>query len=234
MLHHVAIIMDGNGRYAQSIAKLRSFGHYQGAKKIHHAIQYALSEGVQTLSLFAFSTENWNRPDQEVQYLLELLTKYVSSPKTLAFCQEHQIQFLWKGFADKMDPSILNAIHSLEAQTAHHTALKLAIMFNYGGQAEIIAAINNAVQAGQMVDATTINQYLLTGDLGPIDLLIRTGGKQRISNFMLYNLAYTEIYFCDTYWPQFSKKDWNRAVKKFRNTKRTFGRVDNGKLKDPT
>ncbi len=228
MLNHVAIIMDGNGRYAQSLAKVRSFGHYQGAKKIKNVINYALSDGVSTLSLFAFSTENWDRPLQEVNYLLELFQKYLSSHKTLQFLQENQIKFVWKGFESRFEPELLNQIHSLEAQTAQNTRLTLAIMFNYGGQDEILAAINKAVLNQAIVTKENIHQYLLTGDLGPIDLLIRTGGKQRISNFMLYNLAYSEIHFCDVYWPQFKKKDWDQAMKKFHRTTRTFGRVIHG------
>lgn len=228
MLNHVAIIMDGNGRYAQSLAKVRSFGHYQGAKKIKNVINYALSDGVSTLSLFAFSTENWDRPLQEVNYLLELFQKYLSSPKTLQFLQENQIKFVWKGFEARFEPELLTQIHSLEAQTAQNTRLTLAIMFNYGGQDEILAAINKAVLNQTIVTKDNIHQYLLTGDLGPIDLLIRTGGKQRISNFMLYNLAYSEIHFCDVYWPQFKKKDWDQAMKKFHRTTRTFGRVIHG------
>lgn len=227
--NHIAIIMDGNGRYAKTLGKIRSFGHYKGAKNIKNVIKYALGDGVKTLSLFAFSTENWDRPIDEVNYLLELLSKYIKSQKTFDFCQENDIRFVWKGFKDnKMSNDLIESITNLENATKNNQKLTLAILFNYGGQREIMTAINNAVENNEKVNESTINKYLITGDLGPIDLLIRTGGKHRISNFMLYNLAYAEIYFCDSYWPKFNKKDWNNAIGHLKGAVRTFGKVING------
>ncbi len=226
---HIAIIMDGNGRWAAARGLPRSSGHRAGLDAVRRTIEGCRELGVRVLTMYAFSTENWRRPDDEVGALLGLLHESL-----IAEAEElHRsgIRLRVSGSLDSMQADIREQIARVEALTRDNQAMVLNIAFNYGGRAEIARAARQIaadVHAGRLaadaVDEAVIASRLYTADLPDPDLLIRTGGEQRLSNFLLWQSAYSELYFSDKMWPEFSKKDFLEAINDFQNRERRFGR----------
>lgn len=225
---HVAIIMDGNGRWAEQRGKPRIIGHRAGAKNIRRVAEAAAEAGVEILTLWAFSTENWNRPQKEVDYLMQLFLEF--SKKEVKIFQEKNVRFQMVGdisrFSDELRTNILKA----QDLTSKNTGLKLIIAANYGGKWDIIQAVKQLAQKVKKgsvlpsdIDEKIFSQYLTLSDLPDPDLLIRTGGELRLSNFLLWQLAYTELYFTDIFWPDFDKKELQIALESYSKRSRRFG-----------
>lgn len=222
-LNHIAFIMDGNGRWAKLRNKQRTYGHMKGVKVVQTIVQEAMSLDIPFISFFAFSTENWNRPQTEVNFLLKLLNGYLTK-KTIKTLTKNNIKVKWIGFENNLSKSTIKKIREIEEATKDFTKITVCIYFNYGGIQDIENAIKLASKEKESVD--NIKKYLLTKDLPPIDLLIRTSGEKRISNFSLYDLAYAEIIFEKTLWPDYSKEVFLDNINEYNNRKRRFGNLD--------
>ncbi|MCF0178157.1 MAG: di-trans,poly-cis-decaprenylcistransferase [Bacteroidales bacterium] len=226
--NHVAIIMDGNGRWARQRGKNRLMGHAKGRDSVYEAAVFALENGIKYLSLYAFSEENWNRPQEEVSGLMKLMMKAMADERH--FFMEHSVRFLAIGNRSRLAPELLEQIERLENETASHTALTMAIMISYSGKWDIMQAAEKYARAVMesgftALDMETFDSYLATAELPDPDLLIRTGGEQRISNFMLWQSAYTELYFTETLWPDFRKCEFQKALDSFKNRERRYGKI---------
>ncbi len=221
-LNHVAIIMDGNGRWAEKRSLPRTEGHKKGLKVAERIINHSISLGIKYLSLFVFSTENWKRSDKEVKTLFSLAEKYVSNFQD--FCKK-DIRVVVSGERSGLPGSLLNKIDDITRQTAGNSAICVNLCVNYGGQSEIVRAANSVVRSGKSITVENIRENLYNAFLPPPDLLIRTGGQKRLSNFMLYQCAYSELYFTDTLWPDFSNKEYDGIVSDFAQRIRNFGGI---------
>lgn len=227
---HVAIIMDGNGRWAQERGLPRHLGHREGMKAVREAIEGALEAGVEILTLFAFSTENWNRPVQEVAALMGLLQLYVRKERHELRRQGVEVHVL--GDLERVDDATRRAIETIVEGTRGGTRLRLNLMVSYGGREELVRSVRviaDRVRRGELsleeVDATTIEDTLFTRGLPSPDLLIRTSGECRISNFMLWQLAYTELHITPVLWPDFDRANLFEAVLDYQGRERRFGTV---------
>jgi len=221
---HVAIIMDGNGRWAKSRGLPRIAGHYKGAEVAEDIVEYAIEIGIKHMTLFAFSTENWKRPKEEVNALFELLRQYLISKKQKLYKLGIRVRFI--GRKDRINKNLLSLMKEIEEESKENKNLVLNIAIDYGGRDDIVRAINKIIkEQPNRIDEETFSQYLDLSCSPDPDLLIRTAGEKRISNFLLWNLAYTELYFTDTLWPDFSRKDFLKALEDFSRRKRKFGRV---------
>lgn len=222
--NHVAIIMDGNRRWATEKGKSPSMGHLQGSKTLEQTGMYIFSTGVKYLSVFAFSTENFKRSEEEVTYLMDLLIKGFKS--TSEKFVKHGIKVVISGRKTNLREDILKAVELIEEKTKDGTNGTLNICFNYGGQAEIEDAAKKIAldyKEGKIdLEDINFNSYLYH-DLPQIDLMIRTSGENRISNFMLYQLAYSELYFTNVYFPDFNEKEYDLAIDEYNKRKRRFG-----------
>lgn len=217
---HIAIIMDGNGRWAKEKNKPRVFGHKAGAETLRKIVTHSKKIGVKYLTVYAFSTENWKRSKEEVEALMLLFKAYISSErKTLL---KNKIRFVVSGRKEGVSDSLLKAIDSLEKVTSKDYEMTLNIAFNYGGRAEIIDAFNKATILGEKITEENFNKFLYHQFPDP-ELLIRTSGEFRISNFLLWQLAYSEIYVTNIYWPDFAEKDLDKAIENFNKRERRFG-----------
>ena len=227
--NHVAIIMDGNGRWATQRGKKRSEGHLEGSKTLEQLSIYALKKGIKVLSVFAFSTENFKRSIEEVNYLMGLIVKYFK--KKAKIFNENNIKVIVSGRKTNLRSDVLDAIEYIQDNTKENSGGILNICFNYGGQEELIdAAKKIAINYKEKnidldkIDKEGFYKYLYH-DLPPIDLLIRTSGEERISNFMLYQAAYSEFYFTKTYFPDFKEEELDKALEVFNSRNRRFGGV---------
>lgn len=230
---HVAIIMDGNGRWAQKRMMPRTLGHRQGAETVRKTVEAAADLGIKYLTLFGFSTENWNRPADEVSELMSLMRHYVRG--NIAELHEKGVRLRIIGERHRLDADVLQIVENAEKLTAGNDRVHLTIAFSYGGRQEIVAAAQKLafeVQAGTLrpeeIDQTRLGHALLTADLPDPDLLIRTSGEKRISNFLLWQLAYTELVFLDTLWPDFGKGDLEAAIAEFNGRDRRYGGIAQG------
>lgn len=230
MPKHVAIIMDGNGRWAKQRGKRRSEGHLEGSKNLEKLAFHVLKKGVETLSVFAFSTENFKRSVEEVDYLMNLIVEYFK--KKASKFNENNIRVLISGRKNNLRPDVLEIIEYIQDTTKDNTGGTLNICFNYGGQEEIIDAskkIAEDYKNGKILlddlNKESFNKYLYH-DILPIDLLIRTSGELRISNFMLFSLAYSELYFTDTYFPDFNEEEFDKALLDYQKRNRRFGGIE--------
>ncbi len=228
---HVAIIMDGNGRWAEQRGLSRDAGHRAGVDAARRTIEACREVGVQILTMYAFSTENWRRPVDEVEALMALFEEAVQ--REAAELIRNGVQFRVSGDLDSLEPGLRGHAERVMADTAHNQDLVLNFAFNYGGRAELIRAMRLLaadVASGKttvdIIDEGQVGRYLYTAGLPDPDLLIRTGGEQRISNFLLWQLAYTELYFCDVYWPDFGKADLIAALTAYQVRRRRFGGVE--------
>lgn len=223
--NHVAIIMDGNGRWATNKLLPRSMGHKAGANNLEQLAEYIFEKGVKVLSVFAFSTENFKRSKDEVDYLMNLFSKYFI--ELLPKYENKGIKMVFSGRKEGLNDSVIEAINVTEERTKNNTKGIFNICLNYGGQYEIIDAVNKIIIDN--IEPSTLTpelfyQYLYQ-DLPPIDLLIRTSGEYRLSNFMMYQLSYAELYFTDTYFPDFDGKEFDKALIEYQNRDRRFGGV---------
>ncbi|WP_273390970.1 polyprenyl diphosphate synthase [Actinobacillus porcinus] len=225
---HVAIIMDGNGRWAKQQGKMRVFGHTNGVKAVRRSVSYARQIGVQSLTLYAFSSENWNRPEAEVSALMTLFMQALD--REVKKLHKNNIKLLILGDKSKFSDKLQEKIAKAEKLTENNTALTVNIAANYGGCWDIVQAaqkLAGQVKAGELVpeqiNEELFQQMLVTKAQPPVDLLIRTSGEQRISNFLLWQIAYAELYFTDVLWPDFNEEEFNRAVFAFQQRERRFG-----------
>ena len=227
---HVAIIMDGNGRWASSRNLPRIAGHRAGAEAVRRTVETAAWLGLDCLTLYAFSTENWKRPRLEIRALMDLLTEFIQ--RELRSLKENNIRFRMIGRSDGLHISVLEQIRRAELGTYHCTGLQLNIALNYGGRAEILDACRKlAAEAagGRLdpndIDEETITRALYTHALPDPDLLVRTSGEMRVSNFLLWQIAYAEIYVTETLWPDFSETDFVGALIEYQKRERRYGGV---------
>jgi undecaprenyl diphosphate synthase len=225
---HVAIIMDGNGRWAKRQGKMRIFGHKAGVKSVRKAVSFAASHHLEALTLYAFSSENWNRPAQEVSALMELFVRALDSEvKSL---HKHNVRLRVIGDISRFSSRLQDRIRRSETLTQHNDGLTLNIAANYGGRWDIIQGVKKLltqVQDGvlQVEDVTedALSSSICMNELAPVDLVIRTGGEHRISNFLLWQIAYAELYFTDVLWPDFDEIVFEGALNAFAQRERRFG-----------
>ncbi|NOU00808.1 MAG: isoprenyl transferase [Gallionella sp.] len=224
---HIAIIMDGNGRWAKKRFMPRVMGHKQGVESLRKVVKACRDFGVDYLTVFAFSSENWRRPKDEVTFLMALFLKALE--REVCKMHENNIRLKIIGdrsrFAEELKQSMIDA----EALTASNSGLTLTIAANYGGRWDVINAVQSMLKAhpqlAQNFTEADLQPYLSLGDAPEPDLFIRTGGEQRVSNFMLWQLAYTELYFTDTLWPAFGRKEFEKALDSYKNRERRFGQT---------
>ncbi|AII14644.1 undecaprenyl diphosphate synthetase [Campylobacter iguaniorum] len=220
-LNHLAIIMDGNGRWAKSKGLIRTNGHKVGANVVEDITSYCCQKGIANLTLYAFSTENWKRPKSEVDFLMNLLEKFLIEKRENFV--KNGIKFHTIGDLEPFNNSLKNEISNLKNLTANCDKLNLILAINYGARDEITRAVNNALQSGENISEKSISSHLDTSEFGDVDLLIRTGGEQRLSNFLLWQASYAELYFTPTLWPEFTSKELDEIISSYQKTHRKFG-----------
>lgn len=222
-LNHLAIIMDGNGRWAKNRTLVRTDGHKNGADTVENIAIYCAKNGIKNLTLYAFSTENWKRPKSEVDFLLNLLLKFIKLKENLFL--ENSIRFHTIGDLSPFNTQLKNAIANLKDKTKDNSRLNLILAINYGSQNEIVRAVNSALANGVKIDEKSISSHLDSADFGDVDLMIRTGGEHRLSNFLLWQSSYAELAFTPTLWPDFDTKELDEIIAKFKITHRKFGAI---------
>ena len=224
---HVAIIMDGNGRWAKRRFLPRVAGHHKGVEAVRNTVRTCAERGVSALTLFAFSSENWRRPQEEVSLLMQLFASALQ--QEVERLHQNGIRFRVIGDLSRFDKKLVDLIESAQKLTTDNTGLTLTVAANYGGRWDILQAVDKLRRTGVQGDApwteAQLIPHLSLGDLPEPDLFIRTGGEQRISNFLLWQLAYTELYFTDTLWPDFDAQALDLAINSYRNRERRFGRT---------
>jgi undecaprenyl diphosphate synthase len=225
---HVAVIMDGNGRWARRRALPRHAGHRSGVSAVRKAVELAAQRGVEYLTLFAFSSENWSRPREEVSKLMSLFVEALQREVDDLHRNNVRLEFI--GARDQLQTGLNDKIAAAEAQTSGNTGLRLTVAVAYGGRWDIVRAVQQLageVAAGNIsaaeIDDEAVASRLQLGNVPDPDLLIRTGGEKRISNFLLWNLAYAELYFCDTLWPDFDEKQFDKALAFYSRRQRRYG-----------
>ena len=230
MPRHVAIILDGNGRWAKAKGMPRNYGHAQGSKNVERICEEAWRMGIKYLTVYAFSTENWNRPKDEVDALMKLLRNYMKTCLKTAAKNDMKIRVI--GDITRLDEDIRSRIEELEKSTKDNGGLNFQIAINYGSRDEITRAVRRIAAdcrdgrlAAEEIDEQVIDRYLDTHDIPDPDLLIRTSGEQRLSNYLLWQLAYTEFYFTDVPWPDFTKEELLKAVEQYNARDRRYGGV---------
>lgn len=228
--NHVAIIMDGNGRWAKLIGKPRIFGHKNGVNSVKQVIEASVEMGIKFLTLYAFSTENWNRPKLEVKTLMALLVS--SLKKELKTLQKNNIKLNAIGSIENLPSQVHNELFEVINKTKNNTALTLTLALSYGSREEIVNVIKNLSEkvvnnnlSIEEINEKIINNHLYTFSLPDVDLMIRTSGEKRISNFLLWQIAYAELYFCNTLWPDFKKDDLFKAIEDYQKRERRFGKT---------
>ncbi len=228
ILNHLAIIMDGNGRWAKKRFLPRKLGHRAGARVVRELIEWCVKRDIKVLTLFAFSSENWQRPTEEVETLMELFLENLE--KELPTLQHNNIRLRLIGERQQLNPTLQQRIAEVETATVNNTALQLILAVSYGGRWELCEAMRQLaeqVAAGNLtpseITPELITAHLATHDLPEPDLLIRTSGEQRISNFLLWQLAYTELYFTDILWPDFNEQELDKALQIYQQRTRRFG-----------
>jgi len=224
--HHVGIVMDGNGRWAQAHGLSRLAGHKAGTDNIRRVLQAATELGVKVLTLYAFSTENWGRPPDEVTGLMNLLGEVIR--RETRDLHANGVRIRHSGRLEGIAPNLQRQIQDAVTLTSDNQRITLNVAFNYGGRAEIVDAIRHIMQDGYPPPAVTealISQYLYTGDLPDPDLIVRTGGEYRLSNFLIWQAAYAEYYATPTYWPDFDEVELATALEEFSRRERRFGKV---------
>ena len=221
---HIAVIMDGNGRWAKKRFLPRVMGHKRGLDALENMVKHCAKLGVQYLTVFAFSTENWRRPEDEVSFLMGLFLQALQ--KQVRRLHENNMCLKVLGSRERFNQQILQGIEEAEALTANNTGLTLSIAADYGGRWDILQAVNKLLAAGKKeITESDLNAGLMLGDVPEPDLFIRTGGEMRISNFLLWQMAYAELYFTDTLWPDFDSQAFQTAIASFQQRERRFGRT---------
>ncbi len=228
---HVAIILDGNGRWAKSKGLPRNMGHVQGAKNVEVICEAAYNMGIKYVTMYAFSTENWNRPDDEVAALMKLLRSYMKTCRNLSKKNNMRVRVI--GDKTRLDQDLQDAIADLEDFSKDMTGLNFQVALNYGSRDEMVRAVNalvadvrsGAIGPDEMITDKMFEKYLDTADIPDPDLLIRTSGEQRLSNYLLWQMAYTEFYFTNVFWPDFSPDDLKDAIYAYNKRDRRYGGV---------
>ena len=221
-LNHVAIIMDGNGRWGLKHKNSRNKGHKAGLKTVEKIIKETINQKIKFLTLFAFSTENWNRPKKEIRYLFNLLENYLSKKINELHKKNIKLNIIGtKNFSKKLNKILISS----EKKTLKNTKLQINLALNYGSKFEILNALKIMNKNNDEINEKNFKKYLQTKNTPDPDLLIRTGNTKRLSNFLLWQLAYTEIFFEKKLWPDFNEKDYVRIIKKFKKIKRNFGNI---------
>lgn len=228
---HIAIIMDGNGRWARSRGFLRLAGHREGIKSVRDIVTCCREIGVKVLTIYAFSAENWKRPELEVRTLMMFLEEFLR--KELKTLMDNNIRFMTIGQTDKLPESVQRWLRKVTKETANNEAMILNVALSYGGRSEIVEAVRhiardvvNGVLSPQDVTSEVFSDYLYTTGLPDPDLMIRTSGETRVSNFLLWQIAYTELYFTKTLWPDFRRQDLLLAILDYQQRERRFGMVE--------
>lgn len=222
---HIAIIMDGNGRWATERGKERSAGHQAGVETVRRITSECVRLGVKYLTLYTFSTENWNRPADEISALMGLV---LTSLEDEIF-MKHNVRFRVIGDTKRLPDDVQKKLQQTEVNTAGNTTMTMIVALSYSSRWEITNAVKEIVAEGMEpkdITEETITQHLTTNFMPDPDLLIRTGGELRISNYLLWQIAYSELYFCDTYWPDFSEEDLYKAIASYQNRQRRFGKTE--------
>jgi undecaprenyl diphosphate synthase len=227
---HLAIIMDGNGRWAKQKGMLRAFGHENGTKSVRKTVESCAKLGIKNLTLYAFSTENWNRPKIEVDTLMKLLVS--SLKKEIKTLQTNNIKLNAIGNLTNLPDSVQKELQEVIEKTSENTRMTLTLALSYGAREEIIQAVKkitnkvkNNIISEESIDESIINQHLYTHNLPDVDLVIRTSGEHRISNFLLWQIAYAEFYFTEVLWPDFTEKDLYEAIISYQKRERRFGKT---------
>jgi len=227
---HLAIIMDGNGRWAKERGKMRVFGHESGVRAVRNTVESAAKIGIKYLTLYAFSTENWKRPKLEVDTLMRLLVS--SLKKELKTLHENDIRLNAIGRINTLPMRAMTELEDVIEQTKDNKTMTLTLALSYGSREELTTAfkalaskVKNNIISPANIDETIINNHLYTHDLPDVDLLIRTSGEYRISNFLLWQIAYAELYFSEVFWPDFSEQHLIEALKDYQNRERRFGKT---------
>ena len=229
--NHVAIIMDGNGRWAKKIGRKRAFGHENGTKSVRECIDQSIKLGIKNLTLYVFSTENWNRPKYEVKALMDLLV--YSLDKERINLIDNGIKLNVIGNIEALNDKPKSKLKSIISETKNNKKLNLNLAISYGSKQEIVNAIRevsnkvkNNIISSKNIDENIINEHLYTRNLPNVDLLIRTGGEKRVSNFLLWQIAYAEMYFTDILWPDFKREDFMKALDDYQKRERRFGKIN--------
>lgn len=223
-IKHVAIIMDGNGRWAQGRCRPRIWGHVRGSSVVSEIVEEADNLGVKALTLYAFSTENWSRPKNEILTLFNLLKKFLLRERKRII--KNQIRFKVMGDVSSLPDSTKKLIEKLESETEDFKGLKLTFAFGYGGRNEVIHAVNTLIAQGKTeITEKELGQELYCPETGDVDLLIRTGGDQRVSNFLLWQIAYAELFFTPTKWPDFTPEEFRGILFQVAGRERRFGQI---------
>ena len=227
---HLAIIMDGNGRWAQEKGLPRTAGHKKGAEALKPILEHAQKRGIKYVTLFAFSSENWNRPKTEVKYLVELFRKYLS--EYVKEMDKHKVSVSFVGAREKFPADMVEKMNEIERETSKYDDFHVIFALSYGGREDLISAVKRiALDIREQkylisaIDENKINEALSTHGMPYPDLVIRTSGEQRISNFLLWEIAYAELYFTPIYWPDFNEQDLDIAIEAYGRRNRRFGRV---------
>mgnify|MGYP001361886758 CR=1 FL=1 len=221
-LNHVAIIMDGNGRWGLKHKKSRNSGHREGLNTVEKIIKETIKNNIKYLTLYAFSTENWKRPKTEINYLFNLLENFLSNRLDELHKKNIKLKIIGsKDFSSKLN----KLLNKSEKKTSKNTKLQINLALNYGSKFELINAFKNINKKNEVINEKNLRKYLQTKDSPDPDLLIRTGNTKRLSNFLLWQLAYSEIFFEKKLWPEFNEKDYNKIIKNFKSLKRNFGNI---------
>ncbi|MDG1660192.1 MAG: isoprenyl transferase [Winogradskyella sp.] len=228
--NHIAIIMDGNGRWAKQKGLIRILGHESGTKAVRETVEACAEFGINHLTLYAFSTENWNRPKLEIQTLMKLLVK--SLKKEIKTLQENKIKLTAIGCLKDLPKKAYKELEFVIEKTKNNTHMTLNLALSYGSREELVnvvkelsVKVKNNIISAESIDESIINKHLYTNNLPDVDLLIRTSGEQRISNFLLWQIAYAELYFTDIFWPDFKKENLVEAIVDYQNRERRFGKT---------
>ncbi len=221
-LKHVAIIMDGNGRWGLKYKNSRNAGHKAGLNTVEKIIRETIKNKISYLTLFAFSTENWKRPQKEINYLFNLLENFLSNRISDLNKQNIKLKILG---SKKFSPKLNKLLNNSEKWTSKNTKLQINLALNYGSKSELIDAFKKIKKSKSIINEKNLSNNLQTKNLPDPDILIRTGNTKRLSNFLLWQLAYSEIFFEKKLWPAFNEKDYNRIIKEYRNIKRNFGKI---------
>ena len=228
--NHVAIIMDGNGRWAKLKGKNRLYGHKNGIKSVQKIVEYATKIKIKNLTLYAFSTENWNRPKKEIETLMSILINTLR--KEINKMIENNVQFKCIGDISQLPANVVKEVKETVKKTSKNNGLVLTLALNYGFKKELICAIKNLAAKVKKnlisidkIDEKIVNNHLHSGELPSVDLLIRTSGEQRISNFLLWQISYAELFFSDVFWPDFDERHFEKAITNYNNRERRFGKT---------
>ena len=221
-LKHVAIIMDGNGRWGLKNKNSRNAGHRAGLNTVEKIIKETIKNNIKFLTLFAFSTENWKRPKKEINFLFNLLENFLKEKIEHLNKQKIRLKIIGK---KKFSPKLINLLNLSETKTSKNKRLQINLALNYGSKTELIYAFKELKKNKELINEKNLKKYLQTKDIPDPDILIRTGNTKRLSNFLLWQIAYSEIFFEKKLWPDFNEKDYYKIIKKYKNIKRNFGNI---------